>query len=191
MKDKSVLFTGAGRGIGKRLAMGFAEAGAGWGCCRAARPNSIWRSWKSKMPAASPRIRADVCELEQMRPRPTAMRAVFGGIDILIAAAGVQGPDRSFAHHQAQGVERDHRYQPGRRGEFVPRGSAVDDRAPFRQDHPDRGRRIEQLASEFQRVCRVEGRPGAGGGMPGRRGSRPQRAGQLHFPGRRVHAYDG
>ena len=28
IRDKSVLITGAGRGIGKRLAMGFAQAGA-------------------------------------------------------------------------------------------------------------------------------------------------------------------
>ena len=38
IKDKSVLITGAGRGIGKRLAMGFAQAGARVGLLARSQP---------------------------------------------------------------------------------------------------------------------------------------------------------
>src|SRR5439155_3033561 len=41
---------------------------------------------------AALRIRADVRDFEQMCAAADRMRAVFGGVQILIAAAGVQGP---------------------------------------------------------------------------------------------------
>ena len=48
------------------------------------------------------RIRADVRDLEQMSAAVDRMRAVFGGLDILIAAAGVQGPIGPFLSTKAK-----------------------------------------------------------------------------------------
>jgi 3-oxoacyl-[acyl-carrier protein] reductase len=45
---------------------------------------------------AALRIRADVRDLEQLMAAAERMRAVFGGVDVLIAAAGVQGPIGPF-----------------------------------------------------------------------------------------------
>jgi NAD(P)-dependent dehydrogenase (short-subunit alcohol dehydrogenase family) len=88
-----VLITGAGRGIGKRLALGFAQAGA--------RVALLARS-KAELDLAqleiehaggvALRIRADVRDFEQMCAAADRMRAHFGGVDVLIAAAAVQGP---------------------------------------------------------------------------------------------------
>ncbi len=91
--EKSVLITGAGRGIGKRLAMGFAEAGARVGLL--ARSQAELDLAKLEIEHAGGnalRMRADVRDLEQLQAAVDRMRAVFGGVDILIAAAGVPGP---------------------------------------------------------------------------------------------------
>ena len=93
VRDKSVLVTGAGRGIGKRLAMGFAQAGARVGLL--ARSQAELDLAKLEIEDAGGnalRIRADVRDLEQMMAAADRMRVVFGGLDVLIAAAGVQGP---------------------------------------------------------------------------------------------------
>ena len=93
VRDKSVLVTGAGRGIGKRLAMGFAQAGARVGLL--ARSQAELDLAKLEIEHAGGnalRIRADVRDLEQMMAAADRMRVVFGGLDVLIAAAGVQGP---------------------------------------------------------------------------------------------------
>jgi len=93
IQGKSVLITGAGRGIGKRLAMGFAEAGARVGLL--ARSQAELDLAKLEIEQArgnALRIRADVRDLEQLQAAADRMRAVFGGLDILIAAAGIQGP---------------------------------------------------------------------------------------------------
>jgi NAD(P)-dependent dehydrogenase (short-subunit alcohol dehydrogenase family) len=96
-KDKSVLITGAGRGIGKRLAIGFAQHGA--------RIALIARS-KAELDLAdleiehaggnALRIRANVCDLEQMCAAVERTRAHFGSVDVLICAAGIQGPIGPF-----------------------------------------------------------------------------------------------
>lgn len=93
LKDKCVLVTGAGRGIGKRLAVGFAQAGA--------RVGLLARS-KAELDAAqleieyqggtAMRIRADVGDYEQMCAAAERMRAHFGGLHALVAAAAIQGP---------------------------------------------------------------------------------------------------
>jgi NAD(P)-dependent dehydrogenase (short-subunit alcohol dehydrogenase family) len=93
LKDKGVLITGAGRGIGKRLAVGFAQAGA--------RVGLLARS-KAELDAAqleiehgggvAMRIRADVGDFEQMCAAVERMRANFGGLHVLIAAAATPGP---------------------------------------------------------------------------------------------------
>jgi len=93
IQDKNVLITGAGRGIGKRLAMGFAEAGARVGLL--ARTQAELDLAKLEIEHAGGnalRMRADVRDLEQMSAAVDRMRAVFGGVDVLIAAAGVPGP---------------------------------------------------------------------------------------------------
>jgi NAD(P)-dependent dehydrogenase (short-subunit alcohol dehydrogenase family) len=97
IRGKSVLITGAGRGIGKRLALGFAEAGARVGLL--ARSQAELDLAKLEIEQAggnATRIRADVRDLEQVHAAADRMRAVFGGLDVLIAAAGIQGPVGPF-----------------------------------------------------------------------------------------------
>jgi NAD(P)-dependent dehydrogenase (short-subunit alcohol dehydrogenase family) len=95
--DKTVLITGAGRGIGKRLALGFAQAGARIGLL--ARSQAELDMAKLEIEQAKGnalRIRADVRDLEQVMAAVDRMRVVFGGLDALICAAGVQGPIGPF-----------------------------------------------------------------------------------------------
>jgi len=93
IKDKNVLITGAGRGIGKRLAMGFAQAGARVGLLARSQPELDLAKLEIEQAGGNAlRIRADVRDLEQMHAAVDRMRAVFGGLDVLIAAAGVPGP---------------------------------------------------------------------------------------------------
>lgn len=93
LSEKSVLITGAGRGIGKRLAIGFAQAGAR--VALLARSQAELDLAKLEIEQAGGnalRLRADVRDLEQMSAAVDRVRAVFGGLEILIAAAGVAGP---------------------------------------------------------------------------------------------------
>jgi NAD(P)-dependent dehydrogenase (short-subunit alcohol dehydrogenase family) len=93
IKDKSVLITGAGRGIGKRLAMGFAQAGARVGLLARSQAELDLAKLEIEQAGGNAlRLRADVRDLEQMVAAVDRMRVVFGGLDVLIAAAGVPGP---------------------------------------------------------------------------------------------------
>jgi NAD(P)-dependent dehydrogenase (short-subunit alcohol dehydrogenase family) len=93
IKDKSVLITGAGRGIGKRLAMGFAQAGARVGLLSRSQAELDLAKLEIEQAGGNAlRIRADVRDLEQMLAAVERVRVVFGGLDVLIGAAGVQGP---------------------------------------------------------------------------------------------------
>lgn len=93
IKEKSVLITGAGRGIGKRLALGMAKAGARVGLLARTQPELDLAKLEIEHAGGSAlRIRADVRDLEQMCAAVDRMRVVFGGVDVLIAAAAVQGP---------------------------------------------------------------------------------------------------
>ena len=93
IRGKCVLITGAGRGIGKRLAMGFAEAGARVGLLARSKAELDLAKLEIEQAGGNAlRIRADVCDLEQLQAAADRMRAVFGGLDVLIAAAGIQGP---------------------------------------------------------------------------------------------------
>src|SRR5579862_7062044 len=93
LKDKGVLITGAGRGIGKRLAIGFAAAGARVGLLARSQPEiDLAKLEIEHAGGAALRIRADVRDFEQMCAAVDRMRVVFGGLQVLIAAAGSQGP---------------------------------------------------------------------------------------------------
>ncbi len=97
-KNKNVLITGAGRGIGKRLALGFAGLGA--------RIALVGRS-KAEIDLAhieieqaggnALRIRTDVTDPEQLTLATDRARVAFGKpIDILICAAATIGPINAF-----------------------------------------------------------------------------------------------
>ncbi len=96
-KDKNVLITGGGRGIGKRLAIGFAQAGARIGLVARSKPELDLTHLEIEHNGGNAlRIRADVTDLEQMSAAVDRMRVHLGGVDILICSAGVQGPIGPF-----------------------------------------------------------------------------------------------
>lgn len=97
-KNKNILVTGGGRGIGKRLALGFARLGA--------RIALIGRS-KAEIELAqieiehaggnALQIRAEVTDEERLAVAVERARVSFGGpIDVLICAAAVSGPLSPF-----------------------------------------------------------------------------------------------
>ncbi len=101
-RDKVVIITGAGRGIGKRLAIGFAGAGAKVGL--AARSKSELDLTKLEIEHAGGtalHLRADVRNAESIRSAVERMRAHFGTIHALICAAGIQGPVGPFEENPA------------------------------------------------------------------------------------------
>ena len=93
LKDQVVLITGAGRGIGKRLAIGFAAEGARVGLlARSQAELDLAKLEIEHAGGTALRIRADVRDYDQISAAVERMRAAFGGVQMLIAAAAVQGP---------------------------------------------------------------------------------------------------
>jgi len=93
LADQAVLITGAGRGIGKRVAIGFAAEGARVGLL--ARSQAELDMAKLEIEHAGGtalRIRADVRDYDQMCAAVERMRGLYGGVHVLIAAAAIQGP---------------------------------------------------------------------------------------------------
>lgn len=103
IRGKSVLITGAGRGIGKRLAIGFSQAGARVGLLSRSQAELDLAKLEIEQAGGNAlRIRADVRDLEQMQAAAERVRAVFGGLDVLVAAAGIQGPVGPFLGNRAK-----------------------------------------------------------------------------------------
>jgi NAD(P)-dependent dehydrogenase (short-subunit alcohol dehydrogenase family) len=99
LKGVPVLVTGAGRGIGKRLAIGFASKGARVGLlARSKAELDLCHLEIEHAGGAALRLRADVCDYEQICAAAERMRVHFNApIQVLICAAGVQGPIGAFA----------------------------------------------------------------------------------------------
>ena len=92
-----MLITGAGRGIGKRLAIGFAAAGARVGLlARSPAELDLAKLEIEHAGGVALRIRADVRDMEQLTAAVDRMQVVFGGTQILVAAAAIQGPIGPF-----------------------------------------------------------------------------------------------
>lgn len=92
-KDKGVLITGAGRGIGKRLAMGFAQAGARVGLLARSKAELDLTDLEIEhQGGTSLRLRADVRDFEQVSAAVDRMRVQYGRVHVLICAAAIQGP---------------------------------------------------------------------------------------------------
>ncbi|HYZ85426.1 MAG TPA: SDR family oxidoreductase [Bryobacteraceae bacterium] len=98
VKDKVILITGAGRGVGKRLAIGLSAQGA--------RVALLARS-KAELDLAnleiehnggtSLRIRADVNDFEALCAAVDRTLLNYGKLDVLVCAAAILGPIGPFA----------------------------------------------------------------------------------------------
>lgn len=97
-KNKTVLITGGGRGIGKRLALGFARLGARIALLGRSKAEIDLAHIEIEQAGANAlRIRADVTDPEQLALAVDRVRVVFGGtVDVLICAAAISGPLNSF-----------------------------------------------------------------------------------------------
>jgi len=96
-QNASVLITGAGRGIGKRLAIGFAQSGAKVGLF--GRNQGELDATKIEVENAGGtalRLRGDVCRFDEVAAAVDRMTAAWGEVHALIANAGVQGPIGPF-----------------------------------------------------------------------------------------------
>jgi 3-oxoacyl-[acyl-carrier protein] reductase len=93
LNGKCVLITGAGRGIGKRLALGFAAAGARVALLARSKPELDLANLEIEHAGGtSLRLRADVRDYEQLAAAVERMRSNLGCIDVLVCAAAIQGP---------------------------------------------------------------------------------------------------
>jgi NAD(P)-dependent dehydrogenase (short-subunit alcohol dehydrogenase family) len=97
-KTIPVLVTGAGRGIGKRLAIGFAGKGARVGLlARSKAELDLCHLEIEHGGGAALRIRADVCDYEQVTVALERMRVQFGNpVQVLVCAAATLGPIGPF-----------------------------------------------------------------------------------------------
>lgn len=92
-ENKAVMITGAGRGIGKRLAIGFAAAGARVGLVARSKPELELTKLEIEHSGGSAlHLRADVTDADAVRSAADRFRSHAGEIDVLICAAAVQGP---------------------------------------------------------------------------------------------------
>src|SRR5579871_6918625 len=97
LANASVLVTGAGRGIGKRLAIGFASSGAKVGLLARSKAELDLAHLEIEHAGGNAlRIRADVTDFEQVNAAVERMRRDYGGVSILVCAAAVQGPIGPF-----------------------------------------------------------------------------------------------
>ncbi|MBI4876097.1 MAG: SDR family oxidoreductase [Acidobacteria bacterium] len=92
-QDRNVLITGAGRGIGKRLALGFAAAGARVGLLARSKAELDLANLEiSHAGGQALRLRADVRDFEQVAAAVELCTVQFGPLDVAVCAAAVQGP---------------------------------------------------------------------------------------------------
>jgi NAD(P)-dependent dehydrogenase (short-subunit alcohol dehydrogenase family) len=93
LTNAGVLVTGAGRGIGKRLAIGFATAGNRVGLLARSKAELDLAHLEIEHAGGNAlRIRADVTDFEQVIAAVDRMRVHYGGVQVLICAAAIQGP---------------------------------------------------------------------------------------------------
>ncbi len=93
LDGKNVLITGAGRGIGKRLAMGMSSRGAKVGLLARSRGELDLAQLEIEQAGGiAMRLRADVRDADQVAAAVDRIKIHWGQIDVLICAAGIQGP---------------------------------------------------------------------------------------------------
>jgi NAD(P)-dependent dehydrogenase (short-subunit alcohol dehydrogenase family) len=97
----TALITGAGRGIGKRLAIGFAHSGMHVGLIgRSQGELDVTKLEIEHAGGHAHRLRADVRDYEQVHAAVDRMSALYGHVDVLVANAAVMGPIGPFVDHK-------------------------------------------------------------------------------------------
>jgi 3-oxoacyl-[acyl-carrier protein] reductase len=97
VNGKTVLISGAGRGIGKRLAIGFAAAGARVGLLARSQPElDLARLEIAHAGGSAVSLPADVRDFNQVCGAVQRLREEFGPVAVVVAAAAVQGPIGPF-----------------------------------------------------------------------------------------------
>jgi NAD(P)-dependent dehydrogenase (short-subunit alcohol dehydrogenase family) len=92
-KDKNVLVCGAGRGIGKRLAMGFANAGARVGILARSKAELDLLNLEIEHGGGrSLRLRADIRDYRQVVLAVDRMTQEYGSVEAVVCASGTLGP---------------------------------------------------------------------------------------------------
>ncbi|MEO8658018.1 MAG: SDR family oxidoreductase [Bryobacteraceae bacterium] len=93
LKDLGVLVTGAGRGIGKRLAIGFAQEGCRLGLLSRSKAELDLADLEIEHAGGvALRMRADVRDYEQVAAAVERMKVHYKAIHVLVCAAAIQGP---------------------------------------------------------------------------------------------------
>src|SRR5579875_209910 len=98
-EGKKAVITGASRGIGRSIALAFAEAGADVGI--AARTESDLEQLVADIQAMGRRclaVQCDVTNPEQVNHMVTTLLAGLGGVDILVNNAGSAGSHKFLDH---------------------------------------------------------------------------------------------
>jgi NAD(P)-dependent dehydrogenase (short-subunit alcohol dehydrogenase family) len=102
-QNVTTLITGAGRGIGKRLAFGFAHAGARVGLLgRSQAELDLTKLEIEHAGGVAHRFRADVRQPDQLTAALDRLVGIFGPVHTLIANAAIVGPIGPFAEQRAR-----------------------------------------------------------------------------------------
>jgi NAD(P)-dependent dehydrogenase (short-subunit alcohol dehydrogenase family) len=97
----TALITGAGRGIGKRLAIGFAQAGMRIGLLgRSQGELDVTKLEIEHAGGSALRFRADVRDFEQLSAAVDRMTDISGDVHVLVANAAILGPIGPFVEHR-------------------------------------------------------------------------------------------
>ena len=101
MSNANVLITGAGRGIGKRLAIGFAAHHARVALLgRSQSELDVTKLEIEDAGGAALRLRADVRNYDQISAAVERVNGTWGPVNVLIANAGVVGPIGPFVENR-------------------------------------------------------------------------------------------
>jgi NAD(P)-dependent dehydrogenase (short-subunit alcohol dehydrogenase family) len=97
----TALITGAGRGIGKRLAIGFAHAGIRVGLVgRSQGELDVTKLEIEHAGGTAHRFRADVRDFEQLSAAVERMTGMYGDVHVLVANAAILGPIGPFVNQR-------------------------------------------------------------------------------------------